>query len=255
MHRAAPDFQVYQAPTHHPLYVAVSAVLSVVRLGRRPPARARVRAGVRRARVGDLPRRRGGVRAVGRRRRGGAGARQPDAAALHGARVRRRAVRRLRDVGGGGRGARATRATARRDGAARSSPGCCAPRRGCWPASTGCGSAGGAGTCSRWRSPRRSGGRSSTRSRPATRCTRCTPTSGQADQIERVRGLGHVPHELVTALDSTVRAPVVTLGAGGRDRVRSSCGRAGANRAARSRCRWRCSAAGSSRSRRPAWPG
>ncbi len=40
-------------------------------------------------------------------------------------------------------------------------------------------------------------------------------TSGQADQIERVRGLGHVPHELVTALDSTVRAPVVTLGAGG----------------------------------------
>jgi hypothetical protein len=40
-------------------------------------------------------------------------------------------------------------------------------------------------------------------------------TSGQADQIERVRGLGHVPHELITALDSTVRAPVVTLGAGG----------------------------------------
>jgi len=40
-------------------------------------------------------------------------------------------------------------------------------------------------------------------------------TSGQADQIARVRGLRHVPHELVSALDSTIRAPVVLAGVGG----------------------------------------
>jgi hypothetical protein len=40
-------------------------------------------------------------------------------------------------------------------------------------------------------------------------------TSGQADQIARVRGLSHVPHELVSALDSTIRAPVVLAGVGG----------------------------------------
>ncbi len=40
-------------------------------------------------------------------------------------------------------------------------------------------------------------------------------TSGQADEIARVRGLGHVPHELVSALDATIRAPVVAAGVGG----------------------------------------
>jgi hypothetical protein len=37
-------------------------------------------------------------------------------------------------------------------------------------------------------------------------------TSGQADEIQRVRGLGAVPHTLLSALDSTVRAPVVAAG-------------------------------------------
>ncbi len=76
-------------------------------------------------------------------------------------------------------------------------------------------------------------------------------TSGQADQLHRVTGLGAVPHALVSALDSTVRAPVVVAGVDRRGvAVCPAVGDADASRAARSRFRSPCSAPGRWRSSR-----
>ena len=41
LHGAAPGFETFAAPTEHPLYIALAALLSLAGEARRPPARAR----------------------------------------------------------------------------------------------------------------------------------------------------------------------------------------------------------------------
>ena len=192
-----PTFEGFRVPTEHPLAIAAGAVLSlfgevgdrlwialilasflwlvwgVYRLGAD-----RVHA------AGGRDRRRARADAVRLR--------VPGRPRLH-----RRPVHGDRDVGGGARGA----APAARDAGARCCwrrPACCAPRRGCWPACTGCG-------CSR---ARRGG------SAPATpRWRRSAPlvwtltdfivtgdplfsllyTSGSAEDLGRQRTLTELP--------------------------------------------------------------
>ena len=143
MHGMKPDFEAYAAPTEHPLFLAVCALVGLVGDRRRSPDRPHLRAVPRRPGLGQLP--------AWARRASGCGR------ALAGARLRRVELRlpALRRAGlrrrarswrscCGRRRSRPRRAAARRAGHGACSPwpGCCAPRRGCWPAPTGCGAAG-----------------------------------------------------------------------------------------------------------------
>ena len=127
------------------------------------------------------------------------------------------------------------RAAQRRDArAARRSPACCAPRRGCSPA------------CGGWRTAA-----SRTRSRVAAApllwaltdlivtgdpLHSLHATSELADDLGRVRGVQHVPGSFVSFVGATVRPPVALLAPVGR------VPRVGASSAgARCWCRWRCS--------------
>ena len=210
-------FEAYAAPTEHPLYVALGALLGAARRGRRPRARARLpalatRAGVRRP-TGSAPR----CSAAGR----------ASLAAL----LRRRQLRRscstrcarYVDVpflalvvwAARARGrARAPRAPPcsrllRPRGAARGSPGCCGPRPGCSPGCTGCGRARRAG---RDASRGRVVGPHARGHRPAavwalvdlavTGDPLCSlhATTELADDLGRERGLADVPGAFVSFL-------------------------------------------------------
>ena len=107
MHGMKPDFEAYAAPTEHPLFLALCALVGLVGTdGERLIVLVCVLS-PRGARVGHLPRRRRVLRAVagpGGRRLRGLELRLP---ALRRARLRRRALPGARAVGRGARGARA----------------------------------------------------------------------------------------------------------------------------------------------------
>ena len=96
-----PTFTAYAAPTQHPLYVALGAVLGLrVRRERGSRPRARVPALARAAGLRHLPAGRGGLRALERRAGGAVRRRERVVPAVRRARLRRRTVPRAGRVGG-----------------------------------------------------------------------------------------------------------------------------------------------------------
>ena len=187
----------------------------VRRVGR-PRARARVPALARAAGDRHVPARRGRVRALERApgrtvRRG-----ERIVPALRGPRVRRLAVPGAGDLGGGvrGGGPRAVAAA----GAARPGRACCGRRRGFSPASPGCGgSRASAGvSCSPpASSSRRSYGRWSTSSPPATRCTRCTRPPSSPTTSDASAASATSPARSPPSSRNTIRPPVAVLALAG----------------------------------------
>ena len=114
-------------------------------------------------------------------------------------------------------------------GAARRSRACCGPRRGCSPGLRLAVVLRGAGPprlarCSRGRGrPRRSSGRSPTSSSPATRCTRCTRPPSSPTTSAACAGSQHVPGSFVSFVGATVRPPVARAGADRRRARRGAC--------------------------------
>ena len=136
-----PSFEAYQAPTQHPLYLALCALLGACS-ARTPTACScswRALALVALA-WAVVPRRRRRLRPLA-----GAGAALFIASSfaflLYAARAYVDVPFLALVLWAAALEARG-RAAAAGDGAARSSPGCCAPRPGCWPAPTGCGARG-----------------------------------------------------------------------------------------------------------------
>ena len=124
-----PSFEAYAAPTQHPLYVALGALLGLVFGESADRALVLVCLLSHAALVFGTYRLGAAVFGRWSGRAGGAvRGRERVVPALRRARVRRRAVPRARGLGGRAARPRRGRGAA---GAARRSPGCCGPRRGC----------------------------------------------------------------------------------------------------------------------------
>ena len=231
MHGMKPDFEAYAAPTEHPLFLALCALVGLVGTdGERLIVLVCVLS-PRRARLGHASGWATRASGCGRRWRGavfvGLELRLP---ALRRARLRRRALPGARAVG---RRARGAGAAPRRCRSWRRWPwpGCCAPRRGCWPAPTGCGAAGGGSTCSRSPPPRRWRGAWSTSGSPAIRSSRCTPPATSPTSSTATAGCPRSRARSSSFVTDTARPPVALAGRGG-----GAAAVAAAHRAARCTC-------------------
>ena len=237
-----PGFEAYQAPTQHPLYLAVCAALGLVGERRRPRARARSPCSALVVLVwARLPPRPRGVRPVaGRWRRRSSCGSSFALPALRGAGVRRHPVPRAGRVGGGagGRGRRAARGAPVHRRCWRS-PGCCAPRRGCC---AGCywlfaRLGGGLRRCSR--SPRLApagAGRWSTCAVTGDPLFSLHATSDLAEELGASAGLDDVPRRVRRRSSPTRCARRSFAAALGGRRARLAAARMAGGRTSRSRC-------------------